>query len=491
MGEWLMIRYGTQIAPDEEEPADAPPPPPPPAPSDFARLAQSLAEAKQPEDVAPVALPPAAPEAAPPMRRTAPGYGSGLNDAALSSAQRRADRAASMANWGRTANDFTATFLGTKADNSSEDAIAARGQAGVDAIEKRRAGVGQELDLKTKQSASEKAADDADPASQSSLSAVEFASGLFPGLAPMLKGKSRAEIHEGFPLLEKYLARNDLKKKAGLDAAGEAAVDREIAKIAPDFDTSGLPYEQKKELLGKYVQLRGIKGVEHRGEESARQRDTALTNQARGLDQGDTRLGLKQRTQNFHEGQSDIQGYGPADPSNPIPMSSGDASDMKKQVAAQSQVHTKGQEVLDILQKHGGRMLNPSSTDMALVRQKLIEIQPLLTTGGGFGNFTNGHQHLVQSLIDDPTALSNLLNTGRLPAQINELMHSVDAGVAATAKANNLIPLKAGERQVHPNYGPKGHAGAGGTIQMVDPDGNVHDVPASDAGGAPPDWKKA
>lgn len=197
-------------------------------------------------DPEPVALPPAqsgvggsgfAPPPAPKPAR-APGYGAGLDDAALRDAQ---DDAGTMSNRARLYDSFKGlgeAIAGVR--KPREDGVArsleAEGKAGVDNVIQRRAGVAQQLDVEGKQRAAASSADDDDPASEASTRIVGLVGQVVPGMAGAVKGMSRAQVLQVLPFMEKIEAMSAAKQAKAAELAAEKvkAIAARQAKLDDD-----------------------------------------------------------------------------------------------------------------------------------------------------------------------------------------------------------------------------------------------------------------
>ncbi len=440
----MIRRPGTDLLlPDEEEAL-----PPPPPPSEFARLSDEVRAAKF--DDAPPSPPPLVPATSP---RPA-GFGAGLGDAALRQAQ---DNAGTMASRGVMYDAFKGigdSLLRHRAprEDGVAKALTASGQADVQNIEQRRAGMGQELDLQGKQAAQAASEADNDPTSKSSTDARAFIGSLFPKLAPSIEGMSRAQIHEAYPILEKALAQHDAKAKAGLSAEQEARVDEEIRKIDPNVNVNGLPYEVKVKILDSKLRSAGQEQTRHHQSVSEGQVGEGLA--LRG-----TTITNKARAQEFHQSQSDVPGTEDIDPAHPKAISAGHAETLQNQKAALDAGRDGVAFIKSTLAKYGRRIANPLDQEaqvaLSQARSRLIDILPQLGQANGFGTPTQGMielQHASEG--GDPTSLRNLFNPDRLPGTLDSVINTATDRYHLSLKAAGKKAAAPGHMPARSHFSP-------------------------------------
>lgn len=430
------------------------------------------------DDVEPVALPAATPATggsgpvarAPGARVPARGYAAGLGGEDLARAQGQ-DRARNAAR--DTSDAIYATFARKEMPQQRPTSDAAN-------LVQRRQGQDQEEALQGRQRAAQVSAERSDPTSETSKSTRAFFNAVDPKtvalIGPQFERMSHADVVEKFPYLQHMMRQ---KQKSQLDAAGEAAVDREILKIDPTFNPAGMPYEVKKAILDAKLRAGGQAAtVRHQGVVE-KQGATRLGLQGEIVQQGSERLGLKRQGQAFHVGQSEVPGVTPEDEQNPHPLQPAQAATLQGQKAAVESA----QHAIDFAKattaKYGRRFANPldqeAQTALATVRSRLTEALPQLSAANGFGNPTQGHIELSHaSMGGDPTDFINLMNQGRLPAVLDSVMESANERYRSTLHSSGQREVRPGEHPVRSPFKPSM------PVKMRFPDGSTYDVGADE-----------
>lgn len=276
-------------------------------------------------------------------------------------------------------------------------------------------------------------------------------------IGPYLDRMSYNDVLKFLPHMKSIAAK---KTKSGLDAAGEAAVDREILKIDPSFNPSGMPYEVKKAILDAKMRGQGIQNTRNHQGVVEQQGADRLVNQGRQLAQGDTRLSLHAKAQGMHVAQSQVPGYAPIDPN--IEIDPTRVAKFTDGVKAKGNIDRMVAESLEILDRNGGRVL-PGTDDAVRLGQIAIALQPNITTATGQGAFTNGHQHLTQQMGGDPGSLMSFVRPSTYRTTLLGLQKEASDGLTSTAESSNLRALKQGEAHPKSRFAPDA-PGAGPTV---------------------------
>lgn len=81
----------------------------------------------------------------------------------------------------------------------------------------------------------------------------------------------------------------------------------------------------------------------------------------------------------------------------------------------------------------------PFSNKRAQLKTKLMELKPQISATAGFP-FTQGHQDMIESGIADPSHLETWINSGYLPAQLDEMSGLAKDAVEKSLAARKLTP---------------------------------------------------